>query len=819
MDTYIIDLWNNNSKIDLYNSGDPDDISIAISKSLELKYIYTNIFDWERYHYSYTDIRQVFPCPDNIELYTHWIKYGRSEGRIAKKKFSQEIYHEFDYKSYQKINKIPIHPENHLLLYEHWVKNGINNPDILVSDVETINNKSDTIQQITVKKHVNFFTDDVINKEWIKIIKYEHANFNWKYYLNNYSSEMIETLNITTHYTSFIHWLIFGKKEISNEKFINIQPETDNDLVEYNTRLLIQSNIRKMNIMKNKVPTALPIYVINLSVRIDKKYEMIHQSKHINETFNFFPAYDGTNDIVREKYNDYKQLIEKNKQNIDLDMNQQFDHMNITNIGAMGLIMSTIELFKKIEATDNDHVIILEDDVQLHKCWNYMIKPVKTILDNLDIIYIGYNNHDKDVNDFLRHYNSEIIEHIPYDRSRHVFYGTYGYICSSAFRRKIINIGIDWFIKNNATLDIGYNILMWNREISGYVITGEHLLFPDIYDEYCINNNRKNKEKFYTDRFIECDNYTKRLVTDDVTFVFIIPSYNNEKWVEQNIKSIIHQSYKNWRIIYIDDNSNDNTSALFKNLTEAVETKCVYIHNTEQYGQAFNRYMGYNMCDKTEYCVLLDGDDWLSHKHVLKYLSIFITDNNLDMTYGRYDIFKNGNIVPYHFLSDYNNETIINRTYRRDEWRAKHLRVIKASLLQMINPLDFIDDEGNFLRTSTDMIESFASLELSQGRHKKIDHILMVYNQDNSELYNTSYYNDTNREYKIKIEQKIRMRKPYSITINDTVIVIDIEEDNYKEKIQQNRLKNVDIFITKGSELYRYIDRLIEYKNIQFIIE
>ena len=39
-------------------------------------------------------------------------------------------------------------------------------------------------------------------------------------------------------------------------------------------------------------------------------------------------------------------------------------------------------------------------------------------------------------------------------------------------------------------------------------------------------------------------------------FVFIIPSYNNEKWVYKNIKSIVNQNYHFWRIIYIDDYGN-----------------------------------------------------------------------------------------------------------------------------------------------------------------------------------------------------------------------------------------------------------------------
>ncbi len=42
-------------------------------------------------------------------------------------------------------------------------------------------------------------------------------------------------------------------------------------------------------------------------------------------------------------------------------------------------------------------------------------------------------------------------------------------------------------------------------------------------------------------------------------FKIVIPSYNNEKWIEPNLASIIHQNYTNFEVLYIDDASTDDT--------------------------------------------------------------------------------------------------------------------------------------------------------------------------------------------------------------------------------------------------------------------
>ena len=44
----------------------------------------------------------------------------------------------------------------------------------------------------------------------------------------------------------------------------------------------------------------------------------------------------------------------------------------------------------------------------------------------------------------------------------------------------------------------------------------------------------------------------------------IVINYNNGKYIDKCIKSLITQSYRNIEIIFVDDNSNDNSLTIAK---------------------------------------------------------------------------------------------------------------------------------------------------------------------------------------------------------------------------------------------------------------
>ena len=56
----------------------------------------------------------------------------------------------------------------------------------------------------------------------------------------------------------------------------------------------------------------------------------------------------------------------------------------------------------------------------------------------------------------------------------------------------------------------------------------------------------------------------------------IMNCHNGEKFLRQSIKSVLHQSYKNWELIFYDNCSSDNSKQIIKKILKIKELN-IYI--------------------------------------------------------------------------------------------------------------------------------------------------------------------------------------------------------------------------------------------------
>lgn len=88
----------------------------------------------------------------------------------------------------------------------------------------------------------------------------------------------------------------------------------------------------------------------------------------------------------------------------------------------------------------------------------------------------------------------------------------------------------------------------------------------------------------------------------------IVSIYNQERYLEKCVLSIIHQSYKNLEIILVNDGSLDGSADVCKKFS--IRDERITILEQKNAGPVSARKAGLNVA-KGEYVIFIDGDDWL----------------------------------------------------------------------------------------------------------------------------------------------------------------------------------------------------------------
>lgn len=112
----------------------------------------------------------------------------------------------------------------------------------------------------------------------------------------------------------------------------------------------------------------------------------------------------------------------------------------------------------------------------------------------------------------------------------------------------------------------------------------------------------------------------------------VLTNFNKEKFVLEQLNSIISQTYQYWELIIADDCSTDGSKNIIRRFIENNrDKKIVFLENEENLGVAknFERGLGYTT---GEYVAVCDADDvWLSNK--LEKELQFLKKGNYGMVY------------------------------------------------------------------------------------------------------------------------------------------------------------------------------------------
>lgn len=91
----------------------------------------------------------------------------------------------------------------------------------------------------------------------------------------------------------------------------------------------------------------------------------------------------------------------------------------------------------------------------------------------------------------------------------------------------------------------------------------------------------------------------------------VIPTYNQEKYLSTAIESVYAQTYKNWKLLIVDDASTDKTRSIVQNYLDDPRVTYVYLAENGGIGKTMAAALERI---KTPYFVSLDSDDWFDPK-------------------------------------------------------------------------------------------------------------------------------------------------------------------------------------------------------------
>ena len=115
----------------------------------------------------------------------------------------------------------------------------------------------------------------------------------------------------------------------------------------------------------------------------------------------------------------------------------------------------------------------------------------------------------------------------------------------------------------------------------------------------------------------------------------ILPNFNSSGYIKETIKSIIDQTFKNWKLIIVDDCSDKKTRTLLKKFSKNKRIKIYWLKKNKGAGYCRNYAIKKS---KSPYLSFIDSDDiWKKDK--LETQLRFMENNNYLFTYTNYETF------------------------------------------------------------------------------------------------------------------------------------------------------------------------------------
>ena len=224
-------------------------------------------------------------------------------------------------------------------------------------------------------------------------------------------------------------------------------------------------------------------------------------------------------------------------------------------------------------------------------------------------------------------------------------------------------------------------------------------------------------------------------------FVFLTPAFNCEKEIKNTLFSMISQSYKNWRAIFIDDVSDDNTGQVVMDIAKSLSlgSQVEVVRREEKFGETKNTLTEIERIEDNEVVCRLDGGDWLTENDTLYFLNniyekhnpgVLWTDHRWEYTFNNIS----GPIDP-------------NISIYEHDWVTSHLKTFRASKLKRVPKANFLDENGNWVMIACDQTVFLPMLHMCLENREPLGHLPIVCYHYSIQLDNWEKLSTSERAY------------------------------------------------------------------------
>jgi len=234
----------------------------------------------------------------------------------------------------------------------------------------------------------------------------------------------------------------------------------------------------------------------------------------------------------------------------------------------------------------------------------------------------------------------------------------------------------------------------------------------------------------------------------DTQFFILTPAYNCAQKIENTLKSVAFQTYKNWSMAVVDDTSTDNTKNAVLRLARqlGVSDRVKVIRREEKYGEVRNTLDVCLSLDDDVVVVRLDAGDWITDMGCFQILNMIYKSHdpavlwtNQRWSWTNYSIC--GPIDPSTSVYD-------------QKWSSSHLKTFRARELKDLNEKNFKDNEGNWITIGCDQAIFLPMMERARLADRPLIYLPLVMYHYDIELDNPNLFTQ-----KRSIDQKMSAEK------------------------------------------------------------